>query len=118
MMGSCLEILVAPHLFMFLSQEGDETASRLLEYLMHNCHHDNRSVFRNNLEIIKTLMELWRDRLQVPTKYIVPCAEYRLGLSVDQTLDLHSAPRSEDSTDQPIQYCIKSVVLAAQTVDL
>ena len=54
----------------FLSQEGDETASTLLEYLMHNCHHDNRSVFRNNLEIIKTLMELWRDRLTVPTKYV------------------------------------------------
>ena len=53
-----------------LSQEGDESASKLLEYLMHNCHHDNRSVFRNNLEIIKTMMELWRDRLQVPTKYV------------------------------------------------
>ena len=40
---------------------------------MQNCHHDNRSVFRNNLEIIKMLIELWRDRLQPPTKcvYIV-----------------------------------------------
>jgi DNA-dependent protein kinase catalytic subunit len=53
-----------------IPQEGDETASRLLEYLMHNCHHDNRSVFRNNLEIVKTLMELWRDRLTVPTKVV------------------------------------------------
>ena len=43
-------------------------ASRLLEYLMQNCHHDNRGVFRNNLEIVKTLIELWRDRLQAPTK--------------------------------------------------
>ena len=40
---------------------------------MHNCHHDNRSIFRNNLEIIKTMLELWRDRLQAPTKYNTFC---------------------------------------------
>ena len=45
-------------------------ASRLLEYLMEHAHHDNRSVFRNNLEIIKTLMESWRDKLQAPTKLV------------------------------------------------
>ena len=36
---------------------------------MCHCHHDNCSIFRNNLEIIKMLLELWRDRLQAPTKY-------------------------------------------------
>ena len=43
-------------------------ASRLLQYLMEQAHCDNRSVFRNNLEIIKTLVECWKDNLQVPTK--------------------------------------------------
>jgi DNA-dependent protein kinase catalytic subunit len=52
-----------------IPEDGD-SASRLLEYLMQKCHHDNRSVFRNNLEIIKTLLELWREKLQAPTKVI------------------------------------------------
>ena len=43
-------------------------ASRLLEFLMENCHHTNRSVLKNNLEVIKTLVEVWKDRIDVPTK--------------------------------------------------
>jgi hypothetical protein len=46
-------------------------ASRLLQYLMEQAHCDNRSVFRNNLEIIKTLVECWKDNLQAPTKLVV-----------------------------------------------
>ena len=45
-------------------------AKQLLEYLMEYSHHDNRSVLRNNLEIIKTLMESWKDKLQAPTKSV------------------------------------------------
>ena len=43
--------------------------SRLLEFLMQNAGHANRQIFKNNLEIIKTLVECWRNKLDVPTKY-------------------------------------------------
>ena len=44
-------------------------ASRLLEYLMQDAGHANRQIFKNNLEIIKTLVECWRNKLDIPTKY-------------------------------------------------
>ena len=53
---------------LLFSLQDEYLANRLLEYLMEHSHHDNRSVFRNNLEIIKTLVECWRGRLQGPTK--------------------------------------------------
>ena len=59
--GLCVETLL-------LSLQDEYLANRLLEYLMEHSHHDNRSVFRNNLEIIKTLVECWREKLQGPTK--------------------------------------------------
>ena len=46
-------------------------ASRLLEFLMQNASHSNRQIFKNNLEIIKTLVECWRNKLNIPTKYII-----------------------------------------------
>ena len=46
-------------------------ASRLCEYLMKHCHHDDRRVLKNNLEVLKTLVEVWRSRIDVPTKYDV-----------------------------------------------
>lgn len=39
-----------------------------MEYVIEHCNHDNRSVFRNNLEIAKTLVECWKDHIQIPTK--------------------------------------------------
>jgi len=47
-------------------------ASHLLEFLMQNAGHTNRQIFKNNLEIIKTLVECWRSKLDVPTKYDIP----------------------------------------------
>ena len=44
-------------------------ASRLLEFLMQNAGHNNWQVFKNNLEVIKTLVECWRNKLDIPTKY-------------------------------------------------
>ena len=55
---------------MFMFTQDHHLASRLLQYLMEQAHHDNRSVFRNNLEIIKTLVECWKDNLQAPTKLV------------------------------------------------
>jgi len=44
--------------------------SRLLEFIMHHCHHDNRQVLRNNLEVLKTVVEVWRSTVQVPTVWV------------------------------------------------
>uniref|UniRef100_A0A3P9A875 DNA-dependent protein kinase catalytic subunit n=1 Tax=Esox lucius TaxID=8010 RepID=A0A3P9A875_ESOLU len=45
-------------------------ANRLLEFLMKNSFHPKRPVFRHNLEIIRTVVECWKDCLHVPYKLI------------------------------------------------
>ncbi|XP_015230469.1 PREDICTED: DNA-dependent protein kinase catalytic subunit [Cyprinodon variegatus] len=45
-------------------------ANRLLEFLMKNSFHNKRPVFRHNLEIIRTLVECWKDCLHVPYSLI------------------------------------------------
>ncbi|XP_071593605.1 DNA-dependent protein kinase catalytic subunit [Heliangelus exortis] len=41
-------------------------ANRLLEFLMKNAFHQKRGVFRHNLEIIKTVIECWKNCLSIP----------------------------------------------------
>lgn len=41
-------------------------ANRLLEFLMRNSFNQKRPVFRHNLEIIRTVVECWKDCLHVP----------------------------------------------------
>uniref|UniRef100_A0A674JBQ4 DNA-dependent protein kinase catalytic subunit n=1 Tax=Terrapene triunguis TaxID=2587831 RepID=A0A674JBQ4_9SAUR len=45
-------------------------ANRLLEFLMKNVFHQKRAVFRHNLEIIKTVVECWKDCLSIPYRLI------------------------------------------------
>uniref|UniRef100_A0A8D1F779 DNA-dependent protein kinase catalytic subunit n=1 Tax=Sus scrofa TaxID=9823 RepID=A0A8D1F779_PIG len=45
-------------------------ANRLLHFLMKHVFHPKRAVFRHNLEIIKTLVECWKDCLSVPYRLI------------------------------------------------
>ncbi|KAL1006455.1 hypothetical protein UPYG_G00072620 [Umbra pygmaea] len=45
-------------------------ANRLLEFLMKNSFHSKRPVFRHNLEIIRTVVECWKDCLHVPYNVI------------------------------------------------
>ncbi|XP_061568965.1 DNA-dependent protein kinase catalytic subunit [Cololabis saira] len=45
-------------------------ANRLLEFLMRHSFHTKRAVFRHNLEIIRTLVECWKDCLHVPYSLI------------------------------------------------
>ncbi|XP_062986775.1 DNA-dependent protein kinase catalytic subunit [Elgaria multicarinata webbii] len=45
-------------------------ANRLLEFLMKNAFHPKRAVFRHNLEIIKTVVECWKDCLSIPYRII------------------------------------------------
>uniref|UniRef100_F6UGH4 DNA-dependent protein kinase catalytic subunit n=1 Tax=Xenopus tropicalis TaxID=8364 RepID=F6UGH4_XENTR len=41
-------------------------ANRLLEFLMKNVFHEKRAVYRHNLEIIKTVLECWKECLSIP----------------------------------------------------
>ncbi|KAM9337515.1 DNA-dependent protein kinase catalytic subunit [Symphorus nematophorus] len=45
-------------------------ANRLLEFLMKHSFHSKRIVFRHNLEIIRTMVECWKDCLHVPYRLI------------------------------------------------
>lgn len=45
-------------------------ANRLLEFLMKHSFHSKRAVYRHNLEIIRTLVECWKDCLHVPYSLI------------------------------------------------
>lgn len=46
-------------------------ANRLLYFLMKYVFHPKRAVFRHNLEIIKTLVECWKECLSIPYRYVV-----------------------------------------------
>uniref|UniRef100_A0A3B4ZYV0 DNA-dependent protein kinase catalytic subunit n=1 Tax=Stegastes partitus TaxID=144197 RepID=A0A3B4ZYV0_9TELE len=46
-------------------------ANRLLEFLMKHSFHSKRAVFRHNLEIIRTLVECWKECLHVPYRYLI-----------------------------------------------
>uniref|UniRef100_A0A8C4S1N9 DNA-dependent protein kinase catalytic subunit n=1 Tax=Erpetoichthys calabaricus TaxID=27687 RepID=A0A8C4S1N9_ERPCA len=48
-------------------------ANRLLEFLMKNAFHKKRAVYRHNLEIIKTVVECWKDSLEIPYRLIYEC---------------------------------------------
>lgn len=45
-------------------------ANRLLHFLIKHVFHQKRAVFRHNLEIIKTLVECWKDCLSIPYRLI------------------------------------------------
>lgn len=38
---------------------------------MKNVNHPNRSVLRNNLAIVKTMVECWKECLSIPTEYVL-----------------------------------------------
>ena len=31
-------------------------------------NHTNRAILRNNLEIVRTMVELWKDKIDIPTR--------------------------------------------------
>ena len=45
-------------------------ASRLLHFLVSNCYHESRMVLRNNLQVLKTLVEVWKNRFDIPYGYV------------------------------------------------
>ena len=44
--------------------------NRLFESLIKKCYHDNRAVLKNNLELLKTMTECWRELVDVPVGII------------------------------------------------
>ncbi|XP_067118451.1 DNA-dependent protein kinase catalytic subunit-like [Centruroides vittatus] len=52
------------------SSIGRHAASGLLEFLMSKCFHIRKDVFRNNLEMIKTVVQCWKEQLDIPTHII------------------------------------------------
>ncbi|KAK9971873.1 hypothetical protein ABG768_025216 [Culter alburnus] len=48
------------------STRDEVLANRLLGFLVKNCFHAKRAVFRHNLEIIRTVVECWKDCLTIP----------------------------------------------------
>ncbi|GBN03186.1 DNA-dependent protein kinase catalytic subunit [Araneus ventricosus] len=45
-------------------------ANEVLKFLIRNCEHCRREIFRNNLEVIKTLLECWKNGLEIPYNLI------------------------------------------------
>lgn len=59
-----------PFSVVFQGNTRDEIlANRLMDFLMKNCFHAKRAVFRHNLEIIRTIVECWKDCLRIPYEY-------------------------------------------------
>ncbi|CAF1316968.1 unnamed protein product [Adineta steineri] len=51
-----------------IPSELDSTAvQRLIEYLFANCSHRNTIVMKSNLDLIKKLVECWKERIHAPT---------------------------------------------------
>ena len=48
------------------SAEEKAMATRLVEFLVASVYHETRSIMRNNLEMLKTLLECWKGRIDLP----------------------------------------------------
>lgn len=44
--------------------------NRLFENLIRRCYHETRAILKNNLELLKTMAELWRELIEVPVAII------------------------------------------------
>ena len=44
--------------------------NRLFTILIKRCYHENKAVLKNNIELIKTMTECWKDMVQVPVEIV------------------------------------------------
>lgn len=44
--------------------------TRLFDNLMRRCYDENRAILKNNLELLKTMTECWRDLIEVPASSV------------------------------------------------
>ncbi|XP_064600499.1 DNA-dependent protein kinase catalytic subunit-like [Liolophura sinensis] len=52
------------------SVEDKALCLRVVEFLMSNAFHENRAVFRNNLEMLRTLIQCWKPRVEIPYRVV------------------------------------------------
>ncbi|GFT93732.1 DNA-dependent protein kinase catalytic subunit [Nephila pilipes] len=57
-------------------------ANEVLKFLIKNCEHSRKEIFRSNLEVIKTLLECWKNGLEIPYDVIYEkmkdsCPDYK-----------------------------------------
>eukprot|EP00043_Microstomoeca_roanoka_P020233 m.242128 g.242128 ORF g.242128 m.242128 type:complete len:4198 (+) comp17134_c0_seq1:181-12774(+) len=72
--------------------EGEKRLARqLIQYLMEHARHESGPIFKNNVNIIRLLLERWRDAVQdkVPFKVIYENMSGRLPTSKDNLSGLH-----------------------------
>ncbi|GAB1300036.1 DNA-dependent protein kinase catalytic subunit [Apodemus speciosus] len=63
-------------------------ANRLLHFLMKHVFHPKRAVFRHNLEIIKTLVECWKECLSIPYRLIFENFSHKDANSKDNSVGI------------------------------
>ena len=63
-------LLLSWHNICLPTQSEKKLINRLFENLMRRCYHDNRAVLKNNLELLKTMTECWKDFVDVPVEII------------------------------------------------
>ncbi|KAK7506702.1 hypothetical protein BaRGS_00002177 [Batillaria attramentaria] len=52
------------------SAEERAMATRLVEFLVASVYHETRSILRNNLEMLKTVLQCWKGRIDIPYQHI------------------------------------------------
>lgn len=52
--------------FSFFQENLAYEASELFRFVIKHCGHDRREIFRNNMEVVKTILECWKDVLEIP----------------------------------------------------
>lgn len=60
-------ILLSWHTKAIPSELDSAAVQRLVEYLFANCSHRNALVLKSNLDLIKKLVECWKERIHAPT---------------------------------------------------
>ena len=63
-------LLLSWHSVVLPSANDKKLINRLFENLMRRCYHDNRAILKNNLELLKTMTECWREFIDVPVGII------------------------------------------------
>nr|XP_054763504.1 DNA-dependent protein kinase catalytic subunit-like [Lytechinus pictus] len=69
--------------------EDSRLASGVLRFLMENSYHERKSVMKNNLEVIKTLVECWKGVITVPTRVIYEKLQDRSPDKKDSAVGIH-----------------------------
>jgi DNA-dependent protein kinase catalytic subunit len=86
--------------------------NRLFESLIRRCYHETRAILKNNLELLKTMTELWCELIEVPVGMIydylsAPSTDQRklitgiqlFGIVLTNQIDVYDYPTNVSSLD-------------------